>query len=535
MYKLLLAEEETFERVALVEFIDWTSLGVELAGSAESAEEAVNLALMTHFDIFLTDVRLPGAPGHELARMLLQNRPRLKIIISGNFSEYDDAMRNEEMRACSFISKPIDMGELRAVISRVVRELDGERELAKSGERLKQLVQNNMSLIRRHFFERLVTGSLSDAEILKSLDYFGMGAMQGRFVMLLVEIDGFDRQSIGLNWEGLQMMLEAVKEAVLNLKLDGLLDVFYIDRGRFGALMCISSIEQKNEMRHVLSAAERIRGESALCCGGSITVASGCTVSRIRDLKQSYKSASAALASKTVFGNGQVISYTEAALPASETGQFDMNAIEDALMLSVETANALEARNQVDKLMNAAKRGNWDERRVCAACLRLLSKLLLLLHELNEPDGPVFEDGAVWGNLLACATISDMRGIMNKCATAAASQLGERRAAADRRVVERILDYIASRFGGSITAADIAGELACSPNYVGSVFKREIGKPLPDYVRDVRLEKACELLNNPSNRIGEVAIKVGYPNVSYFCALFKKKYGINPGEYKEKT
>lgn len=533
MYKLLIVEDEFIEREALAEFIDWPALGVELAGTAESAEEAINLSMSNYFDILLTDIRLLGSSGLDLARKLLQNHPRLRVIINSGYSDFEYARQALEMHACSFITKPIDLGELKAVITRVVKELDEEREQAKSSERLTSLVQENMPLIRRHFFERLVSGSLSDAEIIKSLEYFGMDAVQGRFMMLLAELDGFDRQSISLDWEGLHMVLEAVREAVLDLKIEGLIDFYYIDRGRFVAIICLNSNEQKNESRHLFSIAERIRNEAGVNCGGSVTVGIGCIVNRIRDLKHSFKSAAMALAYKFVAGQGQVISYADAALMEFESGQVDMTAIEEALVLAVEMANASDARNHVDKLFNSAKRRNWDVPRVHAACIHLLSRILMLLHDLGEPDDKVFEGGAIWGRLLECRTIPDMRTLMNKSVTDAADQLMERRTNADRNIVRHIMDYIDKNLESRITAADLADEFYYSPNYIGVVFKKDTGKTLTDHLKDVRLDRARELLKNPANRIGEVAIKVGYPNVSYFCSLFKKKYGVNPSEYKE--
>ena len=533
MYQLLIVEDEFIEREALAEFIDWAALGVELAGSAESAEEALTLSMTNHYDILLTDIRLLGATGLDLARAMLRRHPRLKVIINSGYSEFEYARQAIDMHACSYITKPIDLGELKAVVAKVVCELDIEREQARSSEHLKQLVQDNMPLIRRHFFERLVSGALSDAEIIKSLEYFGLDAVQGRFAVLLCELDGFDRQSAGLDWEELQMMLESIRETVQNLKLEDLLDFYYSDRGRFTALIRVTGSDQKNETRQVFTAAELIRSEASAAYGGGATMGMGCTVSRIRDFKLSFKSAEAALAMKFNAGAGQVISHTDASLCEYEPGQVDMDGIEQALVLSVETANTEEAIAAMEKLFNAATRRGWDGRRVYAACIRLLSRLLMLLHDLGEPDDRVFQNGAIWGRLLDCGAIPEMRSLMGKCVSDATAQIQERRANADRNVVRHILDYIDKHLDARITAADLADEFFYSPNYIGVVFKKDTGKTLTEHVKDIRLDRARELLRNPANRIGEVAVKVGYPNVSYFCSLFKKKFGVNPGEYKE--
>ena len=53
-----------------------------------------------------------------------------------------------------------------------------------------------------------------------------------------------------------------------------------------------------------------------------------------------------------------------------------------------------------------------------------------------------------------------------------------------------------------------------------------------DYITEYRLKQALELLKTPKLRVREVGQKVGYENNSYFGAVFAKKYGMTPNEYR---
>ncbi len=532
MYQLLLVEDEVIERESLSELVDWRSMGVELCASAESAEEALVLADTLRVDILLTDIRLLGLSGLELARRLLERLPRLKVIFHSGYSEFDYARQALDMGACSFLTKPVDMAELRAVLGRAVAELNTQRERERSVERLRQLVQDNTPLIRRHFFERLVAGSLSDAEILKSMDYFGLDAVQGRFAVLLVELDDFEQASVQLDWLALQALLEAVGERVRSLRSPELVEIWYMDRGRFAALLALSAPEPRGDASAALAMAGRIR--AAAMDYGSVTVGVGVVVGRIHDLPRSLQSASVALAYRFAAGQGQVISHADATAGEPEHEPLNLDPIEEALALAVETGNAADACAQVERLFRAALRRGWDVHRMQAAGIRLLGRVMLLLHDRGENSG-AFEAGAPWAELLACRTAPDMQVLLSGFVERCCERMSERRATADRNIVRRIVDYIDAHLDQRITAADLATEFSYSPNYIGVVFKKDRGKTLTDYLKDVRLERARELLRNPANRIGEVAARVGYPNVSYFGALFKKKYGVNPGEYKERA
>jgi AraC-like DNA-binding protein len=58
------------------------------------------------------------------------------------------------------------------------------------------------------------------------------------------------------------------------------------------------------------------------------------------------------------------------------------------------------------------------------------------------------------------------------------------------------------------------------------------GRTVSDFVRNVRLEKAEDLIKNTDLNISEVVYSIGLTSRSYFCKIFKKKYDCSPKEYK---
>lgn len=77
----------------------------------------------------------------------------------------------------------------------------------------------------------------------------------------------------------------------------------------------------------------------------------------------------------------------------------------------------------------------------------------------------------------------------------------------------------------------IAGQLKVTPEYAGNVFSRETGKSFSVYLRDVRIDKAKELLENTDLKMYEIAFKVGYSDEKYFCRVFKECTGSTPKRY----
>ncbi len=85
--------------------------------------------------------------------------------------------------------------------------------------------------------------------------------------------------------------------------------------------------------------------------------------------------------------------------------------------------------------------------------------------------------------------------------------------------------------GVSITA--LAGKLNLDRSYFSKLFKESTGKSPQQYLTDLRLEKAAELLRKYEKTPGEAAAAVGYPDVFSFSRMFKRRFGISPREYQK--
>jgi AraC-like DNA-binding protein len=69
-------------------------------------------------------------------------------------------------------------------------------------------------------------------------------------------------------------------------------------------------------------------------------------------------------------------------------------------------------------------------------------------------------------------------------------------------------------------------------NYLGRVFKEEVGMSIAQYLMQVRLERARELLSATHLPVIEIAERCGFGGVSYFNRAFKAEEGITPTEYR---
>lgn len=99
--------------------------------------------------------------------------------------------------------------------------------------------------------------------------------------------------------------------------------------------------------------------------------------------------------------------------------------------------------------------------------------------------------------------------------------------------LNRSLGYLYSHFFENITVNDVAEHIGYTANYFNFKFKEEIGIPLGEYLRNLRLTYSENLLKSSEMSVTEIALESGFGNLSYFSRAFKDRYGISPKEYRE--
>ena len=100
------------------------------------------------------------------------------------------------------------------------------------------------------------------------------------------------------------------------------------------------------------------------------------------------------------------------------------------------------------------------------------------------------------------------------------------------REVFEAVKYIKENYANNITLQQVAKQVEISPNYLSSLFKKELQLSFVDYINQVRIHNAKKLLLNTHLKSYEISQKVGFTDESYFSRIFKKIVGIRPNEFK---
>ena len=101
-----------------------------------------------------------------------------------------------------------------------------------------------------------------------------------------------------------------------------------------------------------------------------------------------------------------------------------------------------------------------------------------------------------------------------------------------------ILDYLQEfiqQHGYAPSLEEIGQAAGCSPFYLSRTFSTVTGRTIPQYVRQLRMERAAELLRSGRFNVTEAALEVGYSSLSHFSQAFHDTFGCCPGLYPLRT
>lgn len=108
--------------------------------------------------------------------------------------------------------------------------------------------------------------------------------------------------------------------------------------------------------------------------------------------------------------------------------------------------------------------------------------------------------------------------------------------AVNNKSIIEIMEFINKSYDNAdLSVGEIANQVFLTPNYMMMLFKKKMGKTVLQYLTEVRMEVAKELLVDGRVKLSEVALKVGFRDSGYFSKVFHRYVGVSPSIYREKN
>ena len=101
--------------------------------------------------------------------------------------------------------------------------------------------------------------------------------------------------------------------------------------------------------------------------------------------------------------------------------------------------------------------------------------------------------------------------------------------------VEKVIVLLREKLAEPPTLDEIGRTVGCSPFHLSRTFSTTTGMTIPQYTRQLRMERAAELLKSGKFNVTQAALEVGYSSMSHFSQAFHETFGCCPGSYPLRT
>ncbi|HIW33977.1 MAG TPA: response regulator [Candidatus Paenibacillus intestinavium] len=163
---------------------------------------------------------------------------------------------------------------------------------------------------------------------------------------------------------------------------------------------------------------------------------------------------------------------------------------------------------------------------------KLLEQWIVILHQLINDFSIQLE---LVNAQVIPATMNELLHDVHQQYTTALQALIIQRKYKNKLPIQEVKKYITTHANNNITLEEIASRFYVSKEYLSKIFKQEYGVNITDYIVQLRMELAHYHLTESAQSIKEIAELVGYEDVSYFYRVFRKHFGIAPGEMRKST
>ena len=99
-------------------------------------------------------------------------------------------------------------------------------------------------------------------------------------------------------------------------------------------------------------------------------------------------------------------------------------------------------------------------------------------------------------------------------------------------LIQKVLAYLQTHYAENPSLSLLSEQYHLSYTYLSSLFSKQVGQSFTDYLMQVKLEHAKEILRDTNIKITDVSAQTGFSNPAYFCKMFKKYYQVSPAEYR---
>lgn len=495
--RILIVEDEIKIKRGLANLIA-KQTSHEIVGEAKNGQEGLEWVLKAHPDLVITDIKMPIMNGLEMIQKLYERNIKVHCVILSGYSEFDYAKQAIKYGVDDYLLKPLAPEDIMKLLESVEKKLQQE-------------IKNQNDAAQRTLWKLLHESAerTDTIEIKKEL------GLKGDTAYTLLS---------GYGWN---TMFEERRE---------MMDRLVAVRNRLGRKdIQLLLLEEKKEIVCIVPEEEREwlyqEMEWTFFKNQKKWVWAESRITEPFDFNKVYEANRNLYLYSMLLGTKTVIREERAAKCPAEYLTYPEE-LESKLKASIYHQNTEQIKKYGQAFSEYLTKQNYEPKRVKSAYEKMVHHILVSLENSEKAVYEQIEALDYANKIRGCYTLEEMDLVFHELCETICSHIGSREDISNY-AIKRAISYIRMNYRENIMLEDLANQLDITPEYLSTLFNREIGVNFSTFLKDFRISHAKRLLKGTDKKIYEIAEEVGYQDSKYFNRVFKEKVGISPREYRQ--
>ncbi len=409
--------------------------------------------------------------------------------------------------------------------------------LVEQNEHIEKAFREHLPVLRNNFLTSLLTGCIADSrEIEARFQYYGIDfAQHAQYIVFLISLGNYRGLSGRFSERQLNLFVISLMEVLNNLPGGDYQKIVVNTKApEIAMLFALPSPDDELSFgRQIELIGAAIHQAVQSHVQGEFAIAAGTPKPEIARIADSYQEALEALHYRVLKGKSQVIWFEEIQDLKAANYPYPY-AKEKALINHLKQGDiesALRLNHDLFKFFTSCSGALGDA--AVYFHMQLLSSTIQCALEMGINIESLLGGANPYRELLKCTDIVEVQDWFVGLFKELSEQVQNRKNAKNQGVIESMVKYIREHYDQDLGLKALSQRVFLSVPYLSAVFREEYGKPLKQFINEVRIEKAKQFLADPNYQIAEVAEKVGYDKVHAFLRLFKEYTGMTPGQYRK--
>lgn len=484
MKTVLIVEDEKLIRTGIKTMVQRSGVPVDIIMECANGEAALDVLKEQPVDVMFTDIRMPKMDGIELvSRTMELSNPPLVVAISG-FDDFSFAVEMLRHGVREYLLKPVEREKITDILKKLNAEIEKRQSIQQAEKKVgyQQLkfifTSGAMTQEEEELLEQKYSNLFFDKPYVVCVTGKTVTPEENRSYIYVEDVE------------------------------DG--DVFIVEADNLDEL-CANELAEANA------------GISAPYSG-------------IRDLLTAYKEAYAMR--KRAFCIGQevrserevCVSVPEGLRVQAQKLLREQNCMQRIQLIGTDKTD--ELTRHWNSLFEQTKRESITQEEFVKAIMLFLDEVGVIYRNVISEDN--LKTVSECKHMLAYAGIVQfeeaLMGMILDIHNAINNQLDANR---NRQKIKEALDYIKQNYNKDLNMAVVSNHISMNYSLFSFSFKQYTGKNFVNYMKELRVAKAKELLADTDMKIIEISRKIGYENEKHFMKIFKTECGVSPSEYRK--